>query len=208
MLGLALIPVSSSIALAQINTETICRVEEDWEVVVDQPDLVSSGPQITTTMSPQGDNSKSFVAFNVNYRDYPFIPGGLQILAWTGMNTPEVIDSTRKKALSTPGERIAWTQRMEVENGELRYIIKDGTSTTWGSFGFLDFLSVRFPTTVSSLDDYSPDRSLKWSGVSWQANLVSQMTLLRVRYYNTNGELLRTEDTPRPVPLATTATTP
>src|SRR5579864_5748369 len=61
------------------------RIEEDWELVIATPDLVAAGPQITTSMSPSADlTSSPFVAFDLNYREYPdFTPGGMQVQVWS-----------------------------------------------------------------------------------------------------------------------------
>lgn len=59
------------------------RVEEDWEVVIAQPDRVAQGPQLTTCMAPSRFEPGLFVAFNRNFRRQPvFRPGGLQVQAW------------------------------------------------------------------------------------------------------------------------------
>src|SRR5215210_2681070 len=61
------------------------RVEEDWEVVVGNPDPVGVGPQMSTSMSPVSDGSISCFVFDLNYRDYPsFLPGGMQVQVWDG----------------------------------------------------------------------------------------------------------------------------
>ena len=47
------------------------QVEEDWQVVIAEPDPLAVGPQITTIMSPNSDPTAAFVTFYLNYRDYP-----------------------------------------------------------------------------------------------------------------------------------------
>ena len=56
-----------------------------------------------------------------------------------------------------------------------------GQSTTWGSFG-QDNLCVAFPAPVNALANYNPDVSAAKSGVSWESNFVTSMTLVQVRY--------------------------
>ncbi len=61
------------------------EVQEDWLLVVGTPDIIGIGPQITTSMSPVSDNSTPFVAFDLNYQEYPdFQVGGMQIQVWSG----------------------------------------------------------------------------------------------------------------------------
>jgi hypothetical protein len=83
------------------------------------------------------------------------------------------------------------------------YTIANGQSTTWGGFGQGQGLDpVTFTASITSLSAYSPDNSVAKSGASWQSNRVSQMTLLRVRYYQA-GQLISTDNNPRSVTLST-----
>ena len=57
-------------------------------------------------------------------------------------------------------------------------------------------------TTLTDLSlTYSPDVSATKSGVSWESNFVTSMTLVQVRYYS-NGLLVATDSVARPVALA------
>src|SRR3954453_17934315 len=59
-------------------------IQEDWSLVVGNPAPLEVGPQITTVMSPVGDPSAPFVAFDLNYREYPYYaPGGMQLQVWS-----------------------------------------------------------------------------------------------------------------------------
>jgi hypothetical protein len=90
---------------------------------------------------------------------------------------------------------------MSLVSGDLRYYVVNGQSTAWGSFGQGQGLGlVHFPSSLSDLSGYKPDYSVSKSGVSWQANRVTTMTLLRVRYYS-GGSLIATDTTPRSVVL-------
>jgi hypothetical protein len=84
----------------------------------------------------------------------------------------------------------------------ISYKIVNGQSTTWGAFGSLQGLSrVAFNTSIASLASYSPDTSVANSGVGWQSNRMSSMTLVQVRYYS-QGQLISTDTNPRSVVLA------
>lgn len=63
-------------AAAQTVPTGVDRIEEDWQVVVGDPDTVTSGPQVTTVMSPVSDGSEPSVALNFNYRQSPTLPAG------------------------------------------------------------------------------------------------------------------------------------
>lgn len=179
------------------NVEPIDRVEEDWELVVEHPDVPAAGPQITTTMRPSSEVACPVVNFNLNYRDRPsFQPGGLQVQVWDGdLNAGLATDQTA--LLQTVDETISWTQRMTISAGTIEYEIRAGHSTTWGHFGG-DALKVTFATGVSDLSGYRAETSLRKSGIGWQSDHVTSMKLMKVRYYS--GEtLVATEETPRSI---------
>lgn len=199
---LAIIPAVGAARAPSIAIEAVDRVEEDWELVVEQPDLTSEGPQITTVMSTTGDRSGMFVAFNLNYRDQPaYEPGGLEVVGYEG----EVVvasSPSQTQRLETPNETITWTQRFSVDAGELRYQIDHGASTTWGRFGQDAgvHLAVTFPQAGVGLAGYTPEASIANSGVGWQPNRVSRMSLKQVRYYS-GGNLIALDPTPREIVL-------
>jgi hypothetical protein len=173
-------------------------VEEDWQLVVAAPDPVGIGPQITTCMDPDPATPPTFIAFDLNYSEYPvFTAGGMQVQAWSAGSVLGY-SSQGNAIFNTPNETITWTQRMSVSTGTLRYRVKNGQSTTWGTFGGSGMLTVSMPTNLADMGAYDPSDSVKRSGVSWESNLVTSLTLLRVRYY-ANRQLIQTDSTPRVV---------
>lgn len=201
----ATIALTGSIGLGQTSSNPINQVEEDWVLVIGTPDSTAVGPQITTCMSPVSDGSTSFVAFDLNYRDYPsFVAGGLQAKVYSKTSGDVLSNSTQGDAsFQTTGETITWTQRMSLSGSNaLTYTIVNGQSTTWGAFGQAQGLdALTFTASVSSLASYSPATSIAKSGVGWQSNRVTSMTLVRVRYYS-NGQLVTTDTTSRSVNLS------
>jgi hypothetical protein len=192
--------LTCSIGLGQSSSGPPDQIEEDWKLVINSPNPTEVGPQITTCMSPVSDGSTPFVAFDLNYRDYPsFQPGGLQVKLYSA---GDVLDSSTQgdALLQTSNETITWTQRMSISSDStLTYKIVNGQSTTWGQFGSDQGLdSVSSTTSVTSLVSYSPDTSVAKSGPSWQSNRISQMTLVRVRYYR-GGQLISTDNNSRSV---------
>jgi hypothetical protein len=199
---LATFALAGSIGLGQTPSPPPDKVEEDWQIVIASPNPNEVGPQITTCMSPVSDGSTPFAAFDLNYRDYPsFQAGGLQVKVYSG---GDVKDSSNQgnESLQTTNETITWTQRMSVSGGNtVTYTIANGQSTTWGAFGRDQGLDpVSFTAPITSLGSYSPDTSVAKSGAGWQSNRVSQMTLVRVRYYQ-NGQLISTDNNSRSVTL-------
>lgn len=200
----AMIALVCPVSLGQTTTTTINRIEEDWKLVIDSPNTDEDGPQITTCMSPVSDSSTPFAAFDLNYRDHPsFQAGGLQAKVYS-KSGGSVLSSTSQGSslLNTENETITWTQRLSLSNGVLTYTVVNGQSTTWGVFGQPDGLdALTFNTTVTSLSGYSPTTSVNASGVGWQSNRVTSMTLVQVRYYN-GSQLVSTDTTARSVNLA------
>lgn len=111
------------------------RIEEDWSIVVADPDPDVTIPQITMKMEPDPVAGTPYLELNLNYRDSPsFMAGGLQARI---RNVDETIDlaSQGSEQLNTDGETITWTQRMTLSGGSIHFKITSGTSTTWGPFG-------------------------------------------------------------------------
>jgi hypothetical protein len=207
MFLLATSALAGTIGLGQTTTATIDQVEEDWRVVIGAPNPTEVGPQITTCMSPVSDGSTPFFALDLNYRDYPsYQSGGIESAVISNTDGKVQGYSTQgDQLLGTTGETITWTQRMSLSGGQANYAIVNGQSTTWGSFGQGgDLDPISFTTAVTSLGSYSPATSVAKSGVGWQSNRVSQMTLVRVRYYS-GGQLVSTDTTSRSVNLAITS---
>ena len=202
LLALAVIAFPFGGILAQTPAVVPDRVEEDWQLVIATPDINQIGHQITTTMSPNQDDPTCFVAFDLNYREYPtFLAGGMQIQVWED-NAVLATSGQGNAQFSTTGETVTWTQRMSFPgDGTIHYRVKNGQSTTWGQFGQGNgLLTVSFPTTLNSLIGYSADYSAAQSAASWQSNHVTSLTLVQVRYYAA-GRLIATDTTSRPVSL-------
>lgn len=183
----------AEIATAQ-SPPTIVRVEEDWELVVGEPDPGSDAPQVTSVISPLGGVQSVHATFEVNQQSLPtFTPGGLQLQVWDNEVSLSDRGFPNSTVFAQSGETIRWTQSMELNDGSLSFEIINGTSTTWGNFGGQGYLKASIPTTLISLDAYDPAVSAENSGVNYAANRVQSLVLKRVRVYTSTGEQL--EDT-------------
>jgi hypothetical protein len=198
LLALSILSFPQSPLLAQ-SPPAADLIQEDWQLVIGTPDIVGVGPQITTAMSPVSDDSTPFAALDLNYREYPqFQAGGMQIQVWSGDNVLSTATHGSDQ-FSTAGETITWTQQMSVDgSGRITYQVLNGQSTTFGNFGSGNSLTVTYPTSLSNLGGYSPATSAAKSGASWESNYVTQLTLVRVRYYS-GGLLIATDSTPRSI---------
>jgi hypothetical protein len=205
MLLLATFALAGTVGLGQTSSPTIDQVEEDWQVAIGTPSPAEVGPQLTTCMSPVSDGSTPFFALDMNYHDYPsYQAGGIEAAVISNTDGSVQDYSTQGEGvLQTANETITWTQRMSLSSGTATYTVVNGQSTTWGTFGQgYDLDPISFTTAVTSLASYSPATSVAKSGAGWQSNRVSQMTLVRVRYYS-GGRLISTDTTSRSVDLST-----
>ncbi len=178
---------------------TVTRVEEDWELVVATPDTNSVAPQVTCVFSPVGNINSLYAALELNHQSVPdFVPGGLQLQIWEG----EIHRHTRKypnaSVMSSSGETVRWTQCMELKDGTLTFEVRNGGSSTWGSFGGQGYLKATAATGLTSLNGYDPSVSVNNSGIGYASNRVQSLVIKRVRVYTASG-LLFEDNTAREV---------
>jgi len=186
--------VMTSASVAQF-AEPVTWVEEDWELVLVEPDGDILAPQFHSAMSPYSHIDNYYMQVTWNYWEIPeFAGGGYQVQGWEG---EEVIrlKSLGSEEFDLSAETVSWTQVMAVFNNSLWYAIVDGESVTWGSFGGLGTV-IGGMTGVTSLDGYSPDVSVENSWVTYGANRISSLKITEVRYYGASGWLY-TDTTPR-----------
>ena len=170
------------------GTDVVC-VEEDWELVVDEPDATTNSPQVTCVTSPVGHVNGVYVAFDLNHHSLTdYYSGGLQLQLWHD-DVPLSDDYPRMyNLLSSTGEVVTWTQRMRLGDERLRFEVVNGLSSSWGAFGG-STLSVSVETNLENLNQYSPDVSVANSGVGFGGNRVERLALKRVRLYKANGQV-------------------
>jgi hypothetical protein len=181
----------------------VYRIEEDWQLIVGDPDPGNNGPQVTCTISP-ADMGTAFCAFDLNYHTQPdYSAGGLQIHTWDPVDPVEYSNSIHNGIMSASGETVTWTQTMTWNNGSLNFRVVNGQSDTWGNFGgngtSNGHLNLDLPTALSNLNGYSPSVSLDNSGVSFASNQVNSLTLVAVRRFDANGNLIDEITTPQAV---------
>ena len=176
--------------------QQVVRVEEDWELVLGEPDPVIVGPQVTTTMSPTGNLDGVYFTFEINHRSLPWwTPGGLTIHQWSGEARVQSFDRSNRSVMQTSGETVSWTQILSVDGTNLTFQVKNGSSTTWGPFGYSNMFKLR--TAFSGdLSGYSPDLSVAQSGAAFAGNRVQLLRIKEVRLTLSSGQTL-TDSTPR-----------
>jgi len=172
----------------------IVKVEEDWELVVDQPDSDTTAPQVTTMLSPTGDEDDLHMTFELNHKSgAQFVPGGLTAQLWYGESWVNTNRGNSSAAMSSAAETVTWTQSMKVVGDLLRFDIKNGVSSSWGSFGNNQEFRSYVWWGDTNINNYSPETSVHLSGIGFASNRVQSLVLKRVRVYAASGEVY--EDT-------------
>lgn len=176
--------------------DDVVRVEEDWQLVVNQPDVNLNGPQVTCVLSPS-TMDQAYFAVDINYHTQPgYLAGGLQMHAWNPGLPIVTCDFPDQGLMQTSNETVTWTQSMALADGVLTYSVFNGQSQTWGSFGGEQIV---VSTTMGNLNSYDPQVSTTNSGVCFASNLVNTLTLVAVRYYAKDGTLLQQVTNPQVV---------
>ncbi len=181
------------------SLQDVMRIEEDWELVVNEPDQLVSAPQLGTVMTPLKDIEDVYLAFALNHRINPtYTTGGMELQLWYNGNQIGWL-SLGNAHFATKGEKVTWTQRLELKNGKLRFTIANGNSKTWGSFGQGDSIHLSVKTNLGDLNDYHPQVSMANSGVTFASNRVASLVLKAVRAYNSQGQLVASQAAPASV---------
>lgn len=183
---------------AQAPAAAVFSVQEDWELVVGDPDPNSNAPQVTCVISPVGHVDSLHAAFEINHQTEPaYEAGGLQLQVWEGEQHLNTKWFPEHNQLSTTNETVEWTQQLVLSGGELTFAIASGESNTWGSFG--GKLRTTVGSTLANLDAYDPEVSVANSGVGFAGNRVVSLVLKSVRRYDANGTLVSEDNNPRVV---------
>jgi hypothetical protein len=185
--GLVLASVLSAPYCAA-DEPTIYKIEEDWEMVIHEPDRINVSPQITFSMSPGTNEHNCYFQLQMNYfADEQFSAGGFHVAAF---HDDEIADEARSKTqivLATHHDHIRWTSVMAVVDGKAMFAVRDGHGDEWGDFGGPDYL-VKLPTCpVDDLSGYHPQTSLDNVDISFGANRVDSVTLIQVKLFYTDG---------------------
>jgi len=189
--------LAAAIALSWAGTAygtepTIVRVEEDWEVQVGQPETEKTSPQIFTVISPYGNISDLHAIFELNHSTQPsYTAGGMQLQTWDGETVLESRNNTKTEKLATTDEVIKFTVVMEIENGNLKFEIVNGSSTTWGTFGGQGYLKAIVATAPNDLNSYDSTLSTKQSKVGFAAHRVKLLARNEVRQYSESGLVVK-----------------
>ncbi|HVJ80552.1 MAG TPA: hypothetical protein VNC50_05735 [Planctomycetia bacterium] len=175
----------------------VVEVEEDWELVVAEPNALQASPQVATQMFPQSGVTDTFAVFAINYQELPtFVEGGVEIQYWEGDWNVDV-KSVDRQQLSTNEETLAWTQYMKVVQGKIVFGLKDFDTASFGHISGNRFRVVS-QSDATDLNGYSVEKSALNSGVPLGANRVRTFKLKESRKKMSDGSVV-TDSTPRVV---------
>lgn len=181
------------------SAQDIVRVEEDWELVLGAPDGNSCGPQITTTMSPTSNLDGTFFTMEINHKSAPYwSPGGISIHHWCCDWRMGSFDRNDRSVMTTTNETVTWTQALYVDSpgdddeddGGLTFKIFGGVSTTWGPFGYSNYVKLSQSWTPNHINGYTPAVSVGSSGVPYAGNRVQSLKIKCIRLFLSDGEVL------------------
>src|SRR5262249_19484264 len=160
------------------------RVEEDWKVEVNIPDPDNQAPQIITSVSPNGSVVGLHAVFELNHKTMPdYSAGGMQLQGWWDEEVSSYHTSSHTELLNREDETITYTVAMSVADGQMKFEIKNGNSSTWGTFGKGHFY-LSMPTDMTSLDSYDSSTSLTNSRVGFASYRVGKFSRVAVRKYS------------------------
>ncbi len=167
----------------------IYLIEEDWELIVNEPDPICNSPQITFFTSPTPSESDYF-QLQMNYAaDDDYSSGGFHVAAVRNDNIIDEARSVTRRTLSTDGDLIRWTNVMAVFDNKIFFAVDNGDGLEWGSFGGPDYLVEMPAEGLHSLSGYTPQKSLDQVDIGFGANRVESLILKRVRLVYTDGHI-------------------
>lgn len=192
--GVLLAVVLSSAPCSDAADMSVYRVEEDWEMVLNEPEPAIHSPQLTFFTLPFRNNTSHYFQLQLNHAadDY-FSGGGFQVAAVRSGVQVDYNRSATYAALSTDAQTVRWTTVMANLDGQFMFAVKDGYGTDWGDFGGPDYLVRMTSGGASSLSEYDPENSLQMVDVGFGSNRVASLVLKRVRVYHKDGRVVETE---------------
>jgi len=175
----------SGASCANAEDSVITRVEEDWVLVVRNPNPAKTAPQLLNVISPVANLNGVYAILELNHATQPeFSPGGLQLQAWNGEALTAFHPSLCAGSLRFDQETIRYTIVMEVKDGHLTVEVKGGRSDTWGEFGDRGYLKTRMVCGLGDLTQYSAQFSADQSRIGYGRTRVGEFYLDRVRFYS------------------------
>lgn len=180
----------AAITTTHLNAADIIKIEEDWELVLTEPDTNKYSPQINLFLAPFGNDLQRYFQLQFNHAAQDdFSGGGFRVAAMIGETNYDQARGNALGALSYNQDIVRWTSVIAIQNGEYLFAVKNGSCQSWGTFGGPEYL-VRMPSGENaSLEAYAPQNSVDLIDIGFGKNRVTSLKLLRVRQYDTDGQV-------------------
>lgn len=189
----AALTICVSIGAAPTEKKLI-RVEEDWVLLIKNPDDKIASPQVLVCMSPDATDTRfltDYFILEINHATAQgWFAGGMQLQGWKGTANTAIFNSPKTHVLSRGYDRIQFTVSMQAKgDGYTEFELKNGRSRTWGRFGNdkTKPLKVKVPSTRTDLANYKRETTVKNTQVTHGAHRVEIMYQRKVRYYYDDG---------------------
>jgi hypothetical protein len=190
-----LVPLCCAVALicgpSAASAQDLVKVEENWELVLGEPETITAGPQVMTTMGPFTHLDDTYFTFELNHLSAPsWSPGGLHVHKWYSEAREGTYSRADRSLLRYDNEVLTWTQVLSISNNKLRFQINNGVSLTWGSFGHTGLMAVEKNWGANHINGYSPEMSVAQSGVSYAGNRVKSLKIKSIKQTYSNGTIV------------------
>jgi hypothetical protein len=170
-----------------VISTTTTRIEQDWEIVVKDPDPSSFSPQVALWLKPDPQIDYGMLV-TFNYQDTPaYAGGGIHIQAWDG-ETLLGAKSYKTGFCPGKGEKIPVTAFVEVKAGKFSCGVSGGTSASFGDLSKAGLSVTGVPTTLTRLSAYQTQDSIDNTLFLVGPARLSSINILAVRGYDANGK--------------------
>lgn len=173
---------------AQADGPDLFMVEEDWELVINEPDTKINSPQVAFFLYPDAEHADCYFQLQMNYAaEDGYSSGGFRVGAFCAEVPVDEERSQIRSSLAWDNDTIRWTSAMAIFHGKLMMAVKDGYGMQWGHFGGPEYLVQMDDQELHCLDHYTPEKSLQSVDIGFGANRVASITLKQVRLTYTDG---------------------
>jgi hypothetical protein len=177
-----------------VEADPIVTIRTHWVVKLMDPDRKPGTPQFIAVVSPDGTVNGSYALLELNHTTIPKeSPGGVQLQIWQH-DTPYISSSALHPGTKcqTAGETIRFTMQMKFEENaesptgrQIVFSVGNLESTTWGKINSVGSYSL--PTSLTSLDDFTPQSSMLESGVNSGGTRIEFMKIDSIDYRTLSG---------------------
>ncbi|KAA5540021.1 hypothetical protein FYK55_22140 [Roseiconus nitratireducens] len=185
--GICFAAMLCSSATAQ-ETSPVFMVEENWEMVINEPDVAINSPQVAFFLYPDADCSTCYFQLQMNYAaEAGYSSGGFRVGAFVDEQPVDDERSQIQQCLAWDGDTIRWTSAVAVFDGKVMMAVKDGFGWQWGAFGGPEYLVEMSGQDIHDLNHYTPETSAASVDIGFGKNRVASIHLKSVRITLADG---------------------